>query len=165
MTFLPAGASRPLTINKKGGLMLIRALFIIACVTAVVSCRKDHRVDAVRSIPDHSTSPKIVHGADKACLEYTTFPFRWDLGEITGERVQSDTCTLGASVLVCHTADEVNRHTAWVKRILPPVLDDVLEDLGVEDYGRKIALMRLEEAIETYIVLPSGTADYGDDRR
>ena len=131
-----------------------KLMLIMIPVFLICSCKQGHRVDAVREIPPHQTEPKAVYGSAEKCLKYTSFPFRWDLGERTGDPVDGDTCALGANVLLCHTAEEVNRHNAWVKRILPPVLNEILIDLGVdEDVADRIRPV-VEAALNRYLIVP-----------
>ena len=144
------------TGHIEGGPMKFdKVIPILITLMMATACRKSHRVDATREIPPHVTEPKVVYGSAEKCLPYDSFPFRWDLGRRTGEPERSDTCELGAKALVCHTAAEVNRHNAWVKRILPPVITEILTDLGVGPDEADMVRPVVEAVLNTYLIHPA----------
>jgi len=115
------------------------------------SCRQD-RIDLVREIPPHTTRPIVLYDVPSVSLPYERFSFRWDLGKLTGQEVTGHTDDLGADELVCHTLDDVNRHTAWVKRVLPATLNDVMMAEGINEGQRDRVLIVVSAVLDRYLV-------------
>ncbi len=129
-----------------------KKLIILASVMLSYGCR-DKGADFVRKIPEHTTKPVVVYGMDTVKLKTQTYTYHWHEGKLEGDPVEGFTGPGGAKEMVCHGLDDLAKHTAWVKRVLPITLGEVLSVHGVPDEQRAEVLSVVERIIDRYLTV------------
>ena len=127
-------------------LPLVRLSFIIIPMLLAASCKKKGGADFARNIPPHYTRPIAVFDMDKVQVEYERYTYHWDTGTLEDETEEGTTDILGIKEMVCHDTADLARHTAWVRRMLPITVKQVLQSHGVE-LEKQDAVARTVEAI------------------
>ena len=119
----------------------------------ILSGCKSLQLDFVRDIPPHTTRPYVLYDVNLHPIEYERHTYHWDKGKLDGTPVTGSTSTLGVSELVCHDLDDLNLHTAWVKRILPIKLRQVLQSHSIAPDHRDAVIRTVEAVLDRYMTV------------
>lgn len=134
-------------------LKLFFSLCILIGFALFSGCKKRGGADFAREIPPHATRPIVLYDVDSAALEYERFTYHWDTGTLDDDTTDGTTDTLGEEDMVCHTLEDLSRHTAWVKRVLPITVRQVLNGHDVALEKQDAVVRTVEAVIDKYLAV------------